>query len=171
MILLAWYWLFTVLLAASWYGMPRNCPVPPYGKCTYCTGTGDNAPEYMTVEVAGITNGTCSACNTYNGTFLIPINYGLDPCNWQYAGSGSTCGTAVGHWFIQVNVTFSSPNYLLIGYVRFNGGASLFMWRNSNGTSKIPCLELIDEDVAFVSVSDGYCGGTPTFTVTSGDAT
>jgi hypothetical protein len=163
--------IFLIAVTYTWWPY-CCCPTTPpaYFRCVNCSGAGDNAPEYMTVYVAGIENGSCSSCATYNGTFLIGLNPGLE-CAWQSGFLDSPCGTAA-NWFVQVNVTLVGSDYIVSVYVRIDSGTTVFAWQKNYGTAKPDCLEFVGLSVPYVSTAGSLCGGTaPTAEVDSGNTT
>lgn len=56
------------------------------GPCCGCS----SVPSQYTMIVAGITNGACTFCNNYNGTFTLTLIAGLTPCEWD-SQFGTTC--------------------------------------------------------------------------------
>lgn len=145
------------------------CGVPGYGACTYCSGSGNNAPQYMTVEISGMADGTCSSCESYDGTYVCSAQ--LDNCLFRVA-TVSHCGTS--YVDIQAAASSTPGEYQLKGWLLTNGAIDYTVWTTTSSGTKPSCLTLDGEALSYDAAlsSETYCdGSSATFTVDSGDTT
>ena len=164
---------FVVMLA--WYPCCCDDGVPAYVECAYCDGTGDNAPQYMTVELAGIANDECTECDNYNGTYVLE-NIITNPCYWRWrTESDLSCDVAT---YEQVVLVYSAGlgTILHVNFYQYTDpDANIYNFYE--GSPSTACLELTDVDIPYNAMTanglpDSRCDfSSSTCTVTSGDTT
>lgn len=98
---LAWDWLLggshdgAVLAMAGFGNFPGCGPCCGVVKCANCNA--GQTMEQVQVVLAGIANGTCSNCGTYNGTFILDRFGGSGSCCWTvFVPSGPYCDPGAG---------------------------------------------------------------------------
>lgn len=75
-------------------GAPIDCPTCPCSSGVTCCFTAP-VPTCLEIVFSGVTNGTCTACASFNSTYeLIYGSYGPSACQWRSDGPQSIdCGT------------------------------------------------------------------------------
>jgi len=174
-------WLELMLLASwvlmlAWY--PCCCSgggVPGYDACTYCLGSGDNSPQYVTMTISGVANtgSGCTSCGDYNGTWVLEIG---DPCIHTYWITDSGCGCAT-RLYSRFWWSSTPGNYRLSGMLHIMCTDSAESecgsdyppapdteynaWSGYNDSaSKTDCLNLDSESIGNLSASNnGGSGG------------
>lgn len=186
----------TWAMMLAWWPCCCGGSVPGYAACSYCTGTGDNSPEYMTLVISGVANNACSDCGEYNGTWVILWS---SACIWQEVVEvGCGCETVLqvrARWVPGASPTeyrLSSGLWIMCTHGTNDGvceappgpDKSYHAWTGYTdyGTTAVACLELVDESIGNLSNANASTSYTPypctsatcdfssaTMTVSSGD--
>lgn len=150
------------------------CGDDPGTVCDRCvTGT---QPANLSLFVSGIgTSGLCSdTCDPLNGTFVVPER-GDDTCFYRLGVVPGVCGGAI--FIYEISFRESAPavipkvywiNVTLFYFTDAFPG-SRYQWETARTTSKIDCLNLVNEPVPILveSVSAVCPLGAFTIEVTS----
>jgi hypothetical protein len=164
---LAAYLAFTLLLAGlAWYPC---CGGGGGGfiHCDACAGAGDNSPEYITVYISGIANGTCDQCTPYNGTYLVPS---VVACGYVLDLTDDVCGS--GDWYFDVSIAYVAGNYyvsVLMAFAPDRHWTWVKYYPEANGLPN--CLEFVALDIPLSQDHDDQCTGTAVCEIDSGNTT
>jgi len=158
--------LFDLLLIASlvimlaWYPC---CPavLPGYAVCTYCIASGNNAPQYVTVVLAGSADDDCTNCEAYDGTYVVEWS---TTCQWYKAYAESECGSPI-----------TGKDVWIIIYGDGSGGTPYYIWgrfaqtwlsdhfyyfKSTEQAAKFDCLSPDEEyTLSYTSEQIGGLGG------------
>lgn len=149
-----------LLVALAWYPCCCEGGVPAAVQCEHCSGTGNNAPYYMTIEVSGMgdDNNPDACADNLNGTFILE-SLGPTSCVWS-KNNGAICTYWVSVWLLYAEedsgdffwkVKLEMQN---IGSACFND----FYWESSTSETELSCLTT-DEELTYTSedIDDANC--------------
>jgi hypothetical protein len=77
-------WELLLYLSFAWFAVGASVGCCCGNPCLNCSG-GSAAHANVQVVIAGITNGLCSSCASWNGTFILVQQTPATPCAWQLA--------------------------------------------------------------------------------------
>lgn len=154
---------FVIMLA--WY--PCCCDaggVPGYANCGNCDGTGNNAPQYFTVAIPGLIDGSCGSCEDYAGTYVCEWS---TTCVWYSALVDDLCSDV--KYRVGVLVNANELEVKLITYILDGGSyqiACTYTWAKTYAGDPT-CLALVDEAIEW----EGRAGCLDCANSDPGDAT
>jgi len=148
---------FAVMLA--WYPCCGET-LPGYAACTYCLGSGNNAPQYVTVVLSGAADDDCTDCESYDGTYVVEHD---EQCEWQTAYSETECGfTNKNIWIIAYGDGGGATPYYLWGRFGQEGvSPNLYYFYGTQQAGKFDCLSPDEEYTLSYNSEDigGFGGG------------
>lgn len=143
-------------LFAGFAWVPLGLFMPVLGGCTVsCSPACSSGTAHCTHEVtiAGLANGSCATCTTYNGTFQLS-NYPSN-CTWQ--GPAAICGSAVP---LRLFITSNGTARVFLVNVTTNGFGDLFRFQDAAGTDGSSCDGINVSPTTFNSVSCNLASAT-----------
>lgn len=169
MIWLEWQLMFTfVLFGMGWWWCCCGGGIPGYSECVACSGTGNNAPQYVTVVFAGIAGGLYEVCENYNGTWVIENDAG---CVYKRNITPTFCpqdpDDTNAIWFYFVAPVGVPPvgNYTMSAQIRCYDSSRgftatyTFTYDTGDDETKLRCLTFVDQDLpTIVSVIEPGMG-------------
>lgn len=160
--------LYVAAFAMGW--QPWCCCDPPIQcfECAYCEG--ECASEEFEVVVAGIVNGTCSACAGLNGTYTLTFNHIIVPppggCRWDYIVSATGWPCASGTLFpagLRLDLVSDGspgdPANFFWRLIILEGGNSLFgyTFQTAATPSDPPTCTEIDMPIPYIGSDTTRC--------------
>lgn len=137
----------------------------------------DVSPQYMKVVFSGVADDSCSDCEIFNQTYLLPLGSG-QKCDWILSfaaddGDDVPCGGTEGYYGVsaaidKVQVTFppdpiTYESRLLVGIALGYKppGSGTFVFHDASflltSEDEFSCLQFEDLDVPFNTQSGGKC--------------
>jgi hypothetical protein len=145
-----------ILALAAWYPCCGGTTIE-LGECASCSGSGDNAPRYLTVTFSGWADSSCTSCASYDGTYVVdgPITTGLGYCSWTWTRTpGTVCGCDSES--LEVQMGYGYPLYgMRVIFTQTEGAqTNVYRWRNTFYAAP-DCLDWDAYSVAYESRSVG----------------
>ena len=134
------------------------CSVAPSITCTNCSS--NTGPGEYKVVLAGVSNGTCSSCGSYDGTYILPFSFeAFGRCEWTIRIT-PLCGFEFEDLVVRV-FPDQSVDIVLIG----SGSVIILAGTESFFPDDPDCLDFVDHSFNLGSL--GTCANAGTAELTA----